>query len=191
MDRSDEHDGVVVSRRDGLRRAAVIGVGAAVAAMRPGFVAGQAATPDIGAVPPVIAEWIAAYQRRDAAAMAALYAPDAVYEDVPNNFAAHGDQIAGFLATAEQGFSEVRIDVANAFAGDGWAVVEYQFHATNAGMIPDPAAAGKSFTSRAVTVFELAGDKIARSSDYYDLMTILAQLGLLPAMPAPGATPAP
>jgi hypothetical protein len=34
---------------------------------------------------------------------------------------------------------------------------------------------------RTVTVFELEGDKIRRSSDYYDVATILGQLGLMPA----------
>jgi steroid delta-isomerase-like uncharacterized protein len=150
--------------------------------------AAQEATPGASHLPPVVAAWIAAYQARDPAAMAALYTDDAVFEDVPNNFVARGDEIPAFLATAEQGFSDARVEVRNAFGGPGWGAVEYLFSATNAGIIPDPAAAGRSFTSRAVTIFELDGDRIRRSSDYYDLTAILVQLGLMPAPPS-GAPP--
>jgi steroid delta-isomerase-like uncharacterized protein len=141
---------------------------------------------------PVNQQWLAAYGAHDAAAMAALYTPDAIYEDVPNQFMAKGPEIAKFLATAEQGFADVRLDVRHGFGTDAGAFVEYDYHATNNGMIPGPSV-GTSFVSRAVTVFELDGGKIRRSADYYDLVAIMTQLGMMPPMgPAQGpvATPA-
>ncbi len=147
------------------------------------------ATPGVAALPAVVQAWVEAYNGRDFAAMAALYAADGVYEDVPNNFAARGDEIPNFLATAEQGFGDVRVDVTGGFGTDTWAAVEYLFSATNLGMIPIPGTEGMAFTSRAVTIFELSADKIRRSSDYYDLVSILTQLGVMPAGDAAGAMP--
>jgi steroid delta-isomerase-like uncharacterized protein len=193
MNQSNRGRGDTVSRRVAILRASGVGLGAATATagVRGTFARAQA-TPAAESVPPVVEAWIAAYQARDTAAMAALYTDDAVYEDVPNAFIARGDEIPQLLATAEQGFSDVRVEVLNVFGGPGWGAVEYLFSATNAGIIPDPATAGRAFTSRAVTIFELDGDQIRRSADYYDLTAILAQLGLLPAPPSggpPGATP--
>ena len=59
------------------------------------------ATPGVAALPAVVQAWVEAYNGRDFAAMAALYAADGVYEDVPNNFAARGDEIPNFLADAD------------------------------------------------------------------------------------------
>ena len=121
--------------------------------------------------------------------MAALYIADGVYEDVPNNFVARGEEIPAFLALGEQGLGDVRLEITNGFGTSSGAVIEYLFHATNRGLIPIPGTEGRSFTSRAVTTFELEGDRIRLSSDYYDLVAILAQIGALPPM-APAATTA-
>jgi hypothetical protein len=39
---------------------------------------------------------------------------------------------------------------------------------------------GKKYSVRGVTVLDVHGHKISRNLDYYDLATILRQLGLLP-----------
>jgi len=178
-----------LTRRNALRHAWVAGAGLGIvqAVWAADDAAAQtAATPEVSSIPPVVRSWIDAYNAGDYAAMAALYAADGTYEDVPNAFAAQGEEIPSFLATAEQGFADVHIEITSGFGASGWAAVEYLFHATNRGMVPVPGTEGKSFTSRTVTVFELEGDTIRRSSDYYDLVGLLTQLGAMPAM-APGA----
>jgi hypothetical protein len=121
--------------------------------------------------------------------MAALYTADGAYEDVPNNFIARGQEIPAFLAMGEYGLGDVHLEITNGFGAAEGAVIEYLFHATNQGLIPIPGTEGKSFTSRAVTIFELEGDMIRRSSDYYDLVAILTQIGALPST-VPAATTA-
>jgi hypothetical protein len=56
---------------------------------------------------------------------------------------------------------------------------------SNNGFIPVPSTLGKSFTVRASTIFDLKGNKIQRSADYYDRVAILVQSGLIPPPPAP------
>lgn len=147
----------------------------------------QPATPTGAILPAIVQTWVNAYNARDHAAMAALYTEDGTYEDVPNNYTAQGAEIAPFLATAEQGLADVRIEVTNGFGTSEGAVVEYLFSATNQGLIPIPGTVGQRFTSRAVTVFILDGELIRRSADYYDLMAILSQIGALPPMVSEGA----
>ena len=74
----------------------------------------------------------------------------------------------------------------SAFATADWAALEYDFAGTNQGFVPGAAARGKPFSVRIATIFALRGDKIQRSSDYYDAATILTQLGM---MPGAAATP--
>jgi len=72
------------------------------------------------------------------------------------------------------------------FQGDGWALLEVNSSATDA-------ETGQRVTGvRIATVFELDGGLIRRSSDYYDLAGILAQLGAFPDEGTPLAgTPTP
>ena len=137
--------------------------------------------------PEVVRDWIDAWNDNDPDAIAALYADNGTYEDVPSDQQVRSDEIGGFLADFFAVASDVEIDLANAYGGDEWAVAEYTFTATNQGIFPG-APIGASWSVRVATVFELDGDEIRRSSDYYDVAAILGQLGLLPAA---GATPVP
>jgi hypothetical protein len=106
---------------------------------------------------------------------------------VPNGTAVQGENIPGFVENILHVLTDIHLDLHDAFGAGNWATAEYTFSATNNGLIPVPGTTGKSFSVRTVTVFELLGDKILRSSDYYDSATILKQLGV---MPEPGGAPA-
>jgi hypothetical protein len=63
------------------------------------------------------------------------------------------------------------------------AVMEYEVTAVDA-------ASGQEFTFRGALIAELDGDLIRQSREYYDVATILGQLGLLNMGEAPAdATP--
>jgi hypothetical protein len=109
------------------------GLGVALAGRVLGTAAQEIGTPGPGDLPPVIQAWIAAYNERDHTAMAALYTSDGVYEDVPNNFVARGEEIPTFLAMGEQGLGDVRREITKGFGTSTGAVIEYLFHATNRG----------------------------------------------------------
>jgi steroid delta-isomerase-like uncharacterized protein len=177
---------VLVSRRAALAAASLGGLG--VVLHHPVASAAQAATPMASpvALPSLLQQWVAAWNAHDAQAIAALYTPDAVYEDVPSNTASTNGDVAGFLGPFFAVVADVQLTPQHGVATADWAVLEYDFAATNNGFIPGAAAQGKSFSVRIATIFALRGDKIQRSSDYYDAATILAQLGM---MPGPAATP--
>jgi steroid delta-isomerase-like uncharacterized protein len=150
--------------------------------------AAQEATPAAGAAPDVVLAWVEAWDAADPAAIAAPYAADGVYEDVPADYRIPRGEIETALADYLGGLGDVSVELDNAYGGDGWAVAEWTLSATNQGLFPD-APVGAPFSVRNATLFVLEGDKIVRSADYYDAATILTQLGLLPAAGA-AATPA-
>jgi steroid delta-isomerase-like uncharacterized protein len=135
--------------------------------------------------PKVVQEWLDAQNNGNPIGLAALYTDNGILEDVPNQFSAQGkSNIQCFVQSVEQKLSNIKLEIQNSFTGQNQATVEYVFSATNNGLIPIPSTLGKPFSVRTVTVFELKGNKIQRSSDYYDRTAILVQLGLIQPPPA-------
>lgn len=172
-----------LSRRGVIARLGAGGLGLTLAS-RLGLAAAQSSPTTL---PPALKAWVDAWNGPTDPA-AALYTSDGVYEDVPTNTHSAPGQIAAFLAPFLKGISEVKVEPVSGFATTDWAALEYRFSAKNQGVFPGPA--GKAFDVRIATIFGLSGDKISRSSDYYDDATILTQLGVMPGSGAtPGATP--
>ena len=172
----------LLTRRLVLRGIGASGVAAALAATTNAARA-QDATP--AAVPPALAAWSAAWDSLDPEAVAALYTEDGVYEDVANGFVATGRaEIAAALDEVMGMIAESRNTPVAGFSAGNQAVLEFEVDAVDA-------ASGQPFTFRGVLVAELDGDLIRSSREYYDVATILGQLGLLGDAPPPAATPAP
>ena len=66
-----------------------------------------------------------------------------------------------------------------AFEADGWAAAMHDYSVNNLGAFGEDAG---RFTVRVATIFQLDGDLIRFSADYYDIHAILAQLST-PATP--------
>jgi steroid delta-isomerase-like uncharacterized protein len=176
--------------RDRSRRAALghLGAGLAIGVglLTTSPIGAQNATPaaSLAALPPLLHQMVAAINATDSAALAALYTEDGTHEDVPAGLEARGrEEIATFVDTALGQFQDVRFAPVSARQAGDLAVLEYELSVT------DPAS-GRPLTYRGVLVFELDGNQIRRSADYYDVAAILGQLGMLPA-PETEGTPAP
>lgn len=165
------------------RRHALIWLGGS--GLTTAFVVGSTNMARADNTPKVVQEWLDAQNSGNPAGVAALYTDDGIFEDVPNQFKAQGkNNIQCFVQSVEQKLSNIKLEILNAFTGQNQATVEYIFSATNNGLIPIPSTIGKSFSVRTTTVFDLKGNKIQRSSDYYDRTAILVQLGLIQPPPA-------
>ena len=82
------------------------------------------------------------------------------------------------------GIAESRNEPVSGFRAGDMAVMEYEVTAVDA-------ASGQEFTFRGALIAELEGDLIRHSREYYDVATILGQLGMLGMGEAtPDATPA-
>ncbi len=149
-------------------------------------VGAQEASPAAVALPPLLQQASETFNSGDAAAVAALYAEDGIHEDIPAGVRLQGrDAITGYVAEVFSQFDDFRFEpVFGRLEGD-LAVLEYTLTGT------DPAS-GQPVTYRGVIVAEYDGELIRRSTDYYDLATILSQLGVLDLEGASAdATPAP
>jgi steroid delta-isomerase-like uncharacterized protein len=149
--------------------------------------ANPAATPS--ALPPLLAEWEAAMATHDADQILALYADDAVWEEVPLNLAARGHaEIRAHLERLFAATPDIAYDVTGGFAAGDRAATEWAITGTLTGDFPGlPPGTGQPFALRGVSLFDVADGRIVRYTEYWDAYAFLVQLGALPAPATPQA----
>ncbi|MGH2561161.1 MAG: ester cyclase [Thermomicrobiales bacterium] len=189
------HKPLIPSRSGLTRRAALTGLGAgglgAALAAR-GLAAAQEATPEAAAdLPPVMQEYIAAWDALDADRLAATYAEDAVSENMATGFVLEGrEAIRAYYTALFAGFEDLSVPTTNAFATGGWAAAEWTFSGRHTGQVPGwPPPSGNPVTLRGVGILALADGQIRGGRDYFDAYGLLVQLGVVPPPAAPAATP--
>ncbi len=117
----------------------------------------------------------------------ASLAEDFEQTDVPSGRTVHGPdgfkQLNLFFA---EGFPDSSTEITNMFATEDQMVVEFTGRGTNTGPLHMPMGdmppTGRKAELRFCNVFQIKNGKIVSSHIYYDLMTMLHQLGLVPAM---------
>ncbi len=117
----------------------------------------------------------------------AAFAADSTFTDIPSGRTLPGSegykQLVLFFVEA---FPDSRIEQTNAFATEDQVVLEITGRGTNTGPLHLPTgdvpATGRSAEQRFCDVTQFRNGKIVSFHIYYDLMTLLRQLGLVPAM---------
>ena len=110
-------------------------------------------------------------------ALVALFTEDVVYEDVTLGVVNRGTaELRAFAEGVFTAIPDVNFPMVSSFLKGGKGFLEWIFKGTDVGMY----GTGKAFSLRGGSVIEVHGTKIARQSDYWDLATLLRQIGLLP-----------
>jgi steroid delta-isomerase-like uncharacterized protein len=109
----------------------------------------------------------------------ALFTEDVVYEDVTMGVVNHGTaELRAFGEGFFSGFPDVIFELRSSFANGARGGAEWNMRGTHKGDLPGMPATGKRVDVRGASIFEFAGDRIRRCSDYWDMATLLKQLGL-------------
>jgi steroid delta-isomerase-like uncharacterized protein len=125
--------------------------------------------------------WTAAWNSHDVNAVVALFTEDALYEDVPTNAVSRGaKEIRAFAEFFITAVPDMKVELVSAVGQSdlkaGHTTIEWIFSGTDKGIYKT----GKQFSVRGVAVIDMVGEKIARNSDYWDVATLMRQVGLLP-----------
>ena len=127
---------------------------------------------------------IQAYNDKDWDRVKAGITADFVYDEVPT-----GRKVTGIDATLEawKGWAQAFPDSKGAFHGahvaqDGIVVLELSWQGTHQGALQTPkgaiAATGKRIDVRACAIIQIAGEKARSQRHYFDMATLLQQLGV-------------
>jgi steroid delta-isomerase-like uncharacterized protein len=127
--------------------------------------------------------YLDAWNSHDPTAVAAFFAPGAVYEDTGAGETARGrEAIRAHAASVMTAFPDLRFELVRAAHGDDFTAGEWRSEMTHTGAIAGLAPSGRRVTSAGVDVATLdAEGRISRLASYYDGAAILRDLGVLPA----------
>lgn len=129
----------------------------------------------------IVEHW-AAWSSHDMERVLALFTETLVYEDVTLGVVNRSaGELRKFGEGFFSGFPDVTFEVRSSFANGTRGGAEWVMRGTHSGDMPGMPASGKRVELRGASVFEFAGDKIQRCSDYWDMAAFLKQLGFMPA----------
>jgi steroid delta-isomerase-like uncharacterized protein len=135
-------------------------------------------------IPSFIQEWADIQNSQDAAAQTALFTEDGVLDSIPFKVVVQGrDDIQRFFESIYGTLSNISVEILSAFATDEWAVADYNFIATNIGLVSTPSTLNKSFTVRSGSIFRLKENKILYFNEFFDIAEILLQIGAITSLP--------
>lgn len=127
----------------------------------------------------VILAWVEAFNRRDAAAVAAL-----CHADVVNLQVAVGEPSVGRQAMLEhfpnlfRAFPDSHTQSVNLFEDGEWAILEWELSGTWRGEFAGHQPNGRSFKVQGCEIFQVVDGKIRVQRGYWDKATWFSQLGI-------------
>ena len=126
-------------------------------------------------------KWIAAWNSHNPDKMLSLFTDDIVYEDVAFGEVSHGSaELRKFAASEFEGVPDLELKLLGVNIHGGHGTIEWMFSGTD----KDVFKTGKKFSVRGVSVIDMRDGKIFRNVDFYDVATVMRQVGLLPTPPA-------
>lgn len=122
--------------------------------------------------------WIAAWNSHDPTKWATHFTSDVYYEDVTFGEISHGSEEAKkFAASFFADVPDLKLELADSSIEGNHGSIQWILTGADKGIFKT----GKPFKVRGVSIVTITSGKISRSVDYYDLATIMKQVGVLPA----------
>jgi steroid delta-isomerase-like uncharacterized protein len=138
----------------------------------------------------LLEQWAAGWSAHDPERVASLYTDDCVYEDVPLGAVSRGRRqlqvrgrpfpLCGLAARPQDAFPDFGIELTAGFVTGDRAAMEWVMSGTHARGLPGVPATGRRFRVRGATMLELRDGRVTRNRDYWDVTTLLTQVGLMP-----------
>jgi steroid delta-isomerase-like uncharacterized protein len=125
----------------------------------------------------VVQAWMEAWNSHDPDKVAALYTEDAVLEDVTLGAVSRGRAaIRVFAVSSFTALPDGRFDLVRSTVKGDHGTIEWVLRGTDTGIF---GGTGKPFTVRGVSAIDVHGTRLARDTVYWDLATVLREIGLL------------
>lgn len=139
-------------------------------------------------VPEAVNTYVKTWNAQDLDGWLANFAPDGTYSDPVTGNPISGQALKDHFQGLVAGFPAWNFDTADLHQiNESLAVWRWVMRATNSGSYRGMPPTGRTVTLPGVEFIEVKSGKVTRAEGYFDRMTMLAQLGLLPAPPTPGS----
>jgi steroid delta-isomerase-like uncharacterized protein len=133
----------------------------------------------------MLGEYMLAWNSHDVDKILSFFTDDGIYEDVALGIVKHGKkEIVEFTNSMLLDSPDVKFELKSVFGTGDWVGSEWVMSATFVhSSIPTMPATGKTFSIRCASILQLRKGKISRETDYYNMVTFLQQVGLMPGQP--------
>jgi len=130
-------------------------------------------------------QFVEAYNSGDWDRLKESFTADAVYDEVGTRRRLQGpDEILRANQGWKQAFPDSKGSITGAFADNGDVMLEITWEGTHTGPLESPQGlippSGKHFEVRACQVVKVEQDKIKEDHHYFDMVSLLDQLGVTP-----------
>jgi len=119
----------------------------------------------------VVEAYVLAWNQHDSAAIDSVLAPDAIHEDLAQNFRGKGSaEVVKFMREAIAAAPDGKWEVTNTIEDGRYVALEWTWTATYTG--PDPTGkqvTRKRISGRGASFVEVEKGKIKRFTDYFDM----------------------
>ena len=113
-----------------------------------------------------------------------VFSDDVTYEDIPLGLVFHGkDELRAFAKEFFNGFPDLKAAIVTTVVNGDRGASEWTFAGTQTGDMPNMPASNKRMDLRGMSTYEFESGKIKRKIDYWDVGTMMRQLGFAPAKP--------
>jgi steroid delta-isomerase-like uncharacterized protein len=137
----------------------------------------------MGDVKEQLEEFYEAWNSHDVDTIVSYFTDDCVYEDATLGVINHGQtELKTFLHEFFNATPDLRLEVNAAFISGNWGGTEWIMSGTHKGDFRGIPPTGKRFSFRGASITEIHDGKFNRHTDYYDLTSILQQIGYLPSL---------
>jgi steroid delta-isomerase-like uncharacterized protein len=128
-----------------------------------------------------IEAWATLWTAHDMGRLLPLFTEDVLYEDVTMGAVNHTPaELRAFGEGFFSAFPDVSFELTSVCADGARGGAEWVMRGTHKGDLPSMPATGRRVEVRGASAFEFRGSKICRCSDYWDMATLLKQLGFMP-----------
>ncbi len=129
-------------------------------------------------------DYLAAMNAHDLEKILTFFTDDCVYDCMPMGKVSHGKkELKDFLSSTFADMPDFKIETKSGFNAGDWGAAEWVMSGTLAHSNIPGVPTGKSFSVRGASITELRGGKISRNTNYWNLASMLQQVGAMPAPP--------
>lgn len=133
----------------------------------------------------IIKDSFSAANSHDIDRFVSLFTDDCIYEDVAAGKVNRGkEELKAFFQAMLVWSPDFKLELKSVFCTGDWGASEWVLTGTHAGDLPGLPATGKSFSIRGVSINQMRNGKVSRQSDYWNMMSFLQQVGLMPGAPS-------
>ena len=122
----------------------------------------------------------AAWNSHDWEKTSPFYADNCVMEDLPSRICHGKRELEAYYNDLLIGYPDLNFATKSCFSSDNQIATEWMMSGTHTGNSPRFKATGKRFSIPGVSILEIQGGKIIRETDYWDMCSLLQQLGIMP-----------